>query len=53
MDTYEQSTPLFDLIYDLFTLDCTYNVSKPKVKDKIVSMSINGSNIRDTARVLK
>ncbi len=36
-----------------FILDYTYNASKPEVKSKIVAMAINGSGIRDIARVLK
>ncbi|WP_163014082.1 IS1-like element transposase [Streptomyces sp. S1] len=29
------------------------NASKPGVKERIVEMSINGSGVRDTVRVLK
>ncbi len=31
----------------------SYNGSQPEVKAKIVEMALNGSGIRDTARVLK
>jgi transposase-like protein len=34
-------------------LDYVYNACKLDVKEQIVDMSINGSGIRDTARVLK
>ena len=36
-----------------FILDYSYNGSLPEVKNKIVDMAINGSGIRDTARVLE
>lgn len=36
-----------------FILNYTYNASKPEIKNKIVLMTINGSGIRDIARVLK
>lgn len=36
-----------------FILNYTYNASKPKIKNKIVLITINGSGIRDIARVLK
>ena len=36
-----------------FILDYTYNAKKPGVKVKIVEMSLNGSGIRDIARVLE
>lgn len=35
-----------------FILDFSYNASKPEVKSKISVMPINGSGIRDIARVL-
>ncbi len=35
-----------------FILDYTYNGKIPEVKDKIIDMTLNGSGIRDTARVL-
>jgi transposase-like protein len=34
-------------------MDYSYNGSQPKVKAQIVEMALNGSGIRDTARVLK
>ena len=34
-------------------LDYTYTGPSPEVKQQIVDMSLNGSGIRDTARVLK
>jgi transposase-like protein len=36
-----------------FILDFTYRGYLPEVKQQISEMSINGSGIRDTARVLK
>jgi len=36
-----------------FILDYDYNGYLPDVKRKIIDMAINGSGIRDTARVLK
>lgn len=36
-----------------FILDYEYNGYLPEVKNKIVEMAINGSGIRDTARVLE
>lgn len=36
-----------------FILDFTYRGYLPEVKQQISDMSINGSGIRDTARVLK
>ena len=35
-----------------FILDYEYNGYLPEVKNKIIEMAINGSGIRDTARVL-
>ena len=35
-----------------FILDYDYNGYLPEVKKKIIDMAINGSGIRDTARVL-
>ena len=35
-----------------FILDYEYNGYLPEVKEKIVDMAMNGSGIRDTARVL-
>jgi len=36
-----------------FILDYSYNGYFPEVKKKIIDMALNGSGIRDTARVLK
>ena len=36
-----------------FQLDLTYNGRSPAIKEHIVDMALNGSGIRDTARVLK
>src|SRR5262245_9907910 len=36
-----------------FQLDLLYKGRAPAIKDQIVDMSLNGSGIRDTARVLK
>ncbi len=36
-----------------FILDYSRNGDIPGVKDKIIDMALNGSGIRDTARVLK
>lgn len=36
-----------------FIVDYTYNASKPEIKNKIVPMTVNGSGIRDIARILK
>src|SRR5215471_9251788 len=36
-----------------FVLEPTYNGRLPQVKEHIIAMALNGSGIRDTARVLK
>jgi transposase len=36
-----------------FQLDYTNNACKPAVKETIIDMAMNGSGVRDTARVLK
>jgi len=36
-----------------FQLDLLYKGRAPAIKEQIVNMSLNGSGIRDTARVLK
>jgi insertion element IS1 protein InsB len=36
-----------------FQLDLAYKGRSPEIKDHIVDMALNGSGIRDTARVLK
>ena len=36
-----------------FMLDYLYTAYQPGIKEKIVDMAINGSGVRDTARVLK
>lgn len=35
-----------------FILDYSYNGMLPEVKTKVVDMALNGSGVRDTARVL-
>jgi transposase-like protein len=36
-----------------YQLDLTYKGRSPEVKEQIIDMALNGSGIRDTARVLK
>jgi len=36
-----------------FHLDLTYKGRSPEIKDRIIDMALNGSGIRDTARVLQ
>ena len=36
-----------------FILDYSYNGHLPEVKSQIIDMAVNGSGIRDTARVLQ
>ena len=36
-----------------FVLDPTYKGRRPEIKQQVIDMSLNGSGIRDTARVLK
>jgi transposase-like protein len=36
-----------------FVLDYQHNARKPGIKNQILSMTINGSGIRDIARVLR
>jgi insertion element IS1 protein InsB len=36
-----------------FQLDLIYKGRSPEVKEQIIDMALNGSGIRDTARVLK
>lgn len=36
-----------------FLIDYTYNACKVNTKEKIIVMAMNGSGIRDTARVLE
>jgi len=36
-----------------FQLDLSYKGRSPEIKDQIIDMALNGSGIRDTARVLK
>ena len=36
-----------------FQLDLIYKARLPEVKEQIIDMALNGSGIRDTARVLK
>ncbi|MDR1560710.1 MAG: hypothetical protein LBS84_13670 [Clostridiales bacterium] len=38
--------------HNYFQLNYTYNGSKPNIKFDILNMAINGSGVRDTARVL-
>jgi insertion element IS1 protein InsB len=36
-----------------FQLDLTYKGRSPEIKEQFIDMALNGSGIRDTARVLK
>jgi insertion element IS1 protein InsB len=36
-----------------FQLDLSYKGRSPEIKEQIIDMALNGSGIRDTARVLK
>ena len=36
-----------------FQLDLRYKGRSPEIKEQIINMALNGSGIRDTARVLK
>ena len=36
-----------------FQLDLSYQGRSPEIKEQIIDMALNGSGIRDTARVLK
>jgi transposase-like protein len=36
-----------------FQLDLSYQGHSPEIKEQIIDMALNGSGIRDTARVLK
>jgi insertion element IS1 protein InsB len=36
-----------------FQLDLTYKGRSPAIKERIIDMALNGSGIRDTARVLQ
>jgi insertion element IS1 protein InsB len=36
-----------------FQIDLTYKGCSPAIKDRIIDMALNGSGIRDTARVLQ
>lgn len=38
--------------YQTFSLDCAYPGRKREVKQQIVEMTLNGSGVRDIARVL-
>jgi len=38
--------------HNYFQIDYTYNGSKPNIEFDILNMAINGSGVRDTARVL-
>ena len=39
--------------YQSFLLDPAYRGRLPEIKQQVIEMSLNGSGIRDTARVLK
>jgi len=39
--------------YRSFLLDPAYKGGLPEIKQQVIDMSLNGSGIRDTARVLK
>ncbi len=38
--------------YNTFILDYSYNGYLPEIKQKVIDMALNGSGVRDTARVL-
>jgi insertion element IS1 protein InsB len=42
-----------DCVHQSFLLDPAYKWRLPEIKQRIIDMSLNGSGIRDTARVLK
>jgi transposase-like protein len=42
-----------DCSHRSFVLDPAYNGRLPHIKEHIIDMALNGSGIRDTARVLK
>jgi insertion element IS1 protein InsB len=42
-----------DCSHDAFQLDLLYKGRAPAIKEQIVDMRLNGSGIRDTARLLK
>ena len=42
-----------DCLKKTFLLDYSYNGALPQVKAKVIEMALNGSGIRDTARVLE
>jgi transposase-like protein len=42
-----------DCAHQSFLLDSAYKGRSPEIKQQIVEMSLNGSGIRDTARVLQ
>jgi transposase-like protein len=42
-----------DCSYRSFVLDPAYKGRLPQIKEQILDMALNGSGIRDTARVLK
>ncbi len=42
-----------DCAHHSFQLDLIYKGRSPEIKEHIVDMALNGSGIRDTARVLK
>jgi transposase-like protein len=52
-DTQRYRCQSLDCETKTFMLDYRYKACEPGIKEKIVDMSINGSGIRDTARVLK
>jgi len=42
-----------DCSHRSFVLDPAYNGRLPQIKEQVIDMALNGSGIRDTARVLK
>ena len=42
-----------DCTHRSFVLDPAYNGRLPQIKEQVIDMVLNGSGIRDTARVLK
>ena len=49
----EETAPLELYSYRSFVLDPAYKGRLPQIKEQVLDMALNGSGIRDTARVLK
>jgi len=44
--------PNLDCVHQSFLLDSAYKGRSPAIKQQVIDMSLNGSGVRDTARVL-